>query len=68
MSPVAGLRWRAHLAHSLRGTAGNIGASAVTQAAAELEQLCQIGSTEDQVEEGLIAVERCLALLALMGF
>ncbi|MGE8067599.1 response regulator [Pseudomonas sp. NPDC089569] len=50
----------ARLAHSLRGTAGNIGAIAVAQAAGELERLCQSDATRDQVQASLLAVEHCL--------
>ncbi|MDD0843796.1 response regulator [Pseudomonas sp. Gutcm_11s] len=57
------------LAHSLRGTAGNIGAKAVAQAAAALERACETGET-DTVIQGLVAeVQRCLTptLAALAG-
>ncbi|WP_137972133.1 response regulator [Pseudomonas sp. F(2018)] len=48
------------LAHSLRGTAGNIGAKGVAQAAAELERACQAG--ESAALAGLAAeVQRLLA-------
>lgn len=39
------------LAHTLRGTAGNIGASALQAAAAELEQLC---AQQDKVQVGSV--------------
>jgi HPt (histidine-containing phosphotransfer) domain-containing protein len=42
------------LAHTLKGTAGNIGARSVQQAAQELEQACQQGAARDVVE-GLLA-------------
>lgn len=48
------------LAHSLRGTAGNIGALKVSTAAAELERLCQTGAADDQIGAGLAAVVLCL--------
>jgi HPt (histidine-containing phosphotransfer) domain-containing protein len=48
------------LAHSLRGTAGNIGAKGVAQVAAELERACQAG--ESAAVQGLAAeVQRVLA-------
>ncbi|WJN61738.1 response regulator [Pseudomonas sp. SO81] len=48
------------LAHSLRGTAGNIGARGVAQAAAELERACQAG--ESAALAGFAAqVQRLLA-------
>lgn len=57
------------LAHSLCGSAGNIGAKAVAQAAAVLERLCQTGAPGDQVQMGLVDVEKCLAVVlgALAG-
>ncbi|BDA15686.1 hypothetical protein KAM339_042270 [Aeromonas caviae] len=51
--PVAAAR----LAHSLKGTAGNIGAFEIAQAAAELERLCQSGAADDLVQAGLAEVE-----------
>ncbi|WP_033129650.1 response regulator [Aeromonas aquatica] len=51
--PVAAAR----LAHSLKGTAGNIGAFGITQAAAELERLCQTGAADDLVQASLAEVE-----------
>nr|WP_229416938.1 response regulator [Massilia eburnea] len=42
------------LAHTLKGTAGNIGARSVQQAAQELEQACQQGAARE-VLEGLLA-------------
>ncbi|MFC5704560.1 response regulator [Aeromonas eucrenophila] len=47
----------ARLAHSLKGTAGNIGAFGITQAAAELERLCQTGAADDLVQASLAEVE-----------
>ncbi|MGV8919427.1 MAG: response regulator [Pseudomonas sp.] len=57
------------LAHSLHGTAANIGARAVAQAAAELERLCFTLAASVQVQSGLDEVERRLApvLGALAG-
>ncbi|WP_394558315.1 response regulator [Aquipseudomonas alcaligenes] len=57
------------LAHSLRGTAGNIGARSVAQAAAALEQSCQAGDPADIVQGHVAEVMRCLAptLVALAG-
>jgi len=57
------------IAHSLRGTAGNIGAKAIAQAAAELEQAC-LAAEEDLVIQRLLAqTQACLAptLAALAG-
>jgi CheY-like chemotaxis protein len=52
------------LAHTLRGTAGNIGAVEVANAAAALEQACLNDGTSDGVEQDLadrlVEVERCL--------
>jgi PAS domain S-box-containing protein len=48
------------VAHSLRGTAGNIGARAVAQAAAVLELACQNGEPAMVVQELARKVERCL--------
>lgn len=55
------------LAHSLRGTAGNIGAKTVAQACALLEQACQNGEPATQVQVLATQVENCLhpILLAL---
>lgn len=50
----------ARLAHSLRGTAGNIGAKAVAQACALLEQACQDGEPHTVVQEQAMQVEQCL--------
>ncbi|MDG9922769.1 MULTISPECIES: response regulator [unclassified Pseudomonas] len=57
------------LAHSLRGTAGNIGARGVAQAAAELERACQAGETAEVLQDRAAEVQRCLAptLAALAG-
>ena len=57
------------LAHSLKGTAGNIGAFGVAQAAAELERCCQSGASGEQIQTALIRVEQSLApvLTALAG-
>ena len=57
------------IAHSLRGTAGNIGAKAIAQAAAELERAC-LAAEEDVVIQRLLAqTQACLAptLAALAG-
>ncbi|MET1078886.1 MAG: response regulator [Pseudomonas sp.] len=58
----------ARLAHSLRGTAGNIGAKSVAQAATDLEQLCLAGTQGDPLQ-ALAELERCLVpvLGALAG-
>ncbi|AZZ76731.1 diguanylate cyclase [Pseudomonas sp. RU47] len=48
------------LAHSLRGTAGNIGAKAVAQACALLEQACQNGEPATVVQALAMQVEHCL--------
>ncbi|MNM25624.1 Signal transduction histidine-protein kinase BarA [compost metagenome] len=65
--PDAGAAER--MAHSLRGTAANIGAKAVAQAAAVLEQACQNGEPATQVQALAAEVERCLlpTLAALSG-
>ncbi|UDU79300.1 response regulator [Pseudomonas sp. HN2-3] len=59
----------ARVAHSLRGTAGNLGARAVAQAAAALEQACQNGDPAAVIQARAAAVERCLlpTLSALAG-
>ncbi|HKO94083.1 MAG TPA: Hpt domain-containing protein, partial [Polyangiaceae bacterium] len=48
----------ARAAHTLRGTAANIGASALSRAAAALEQACLSGPDSDGKSEALGAVER----------
>ena len=48
------------LAHSLRGTAGNIGAKDVAQACALLEQACHDGEPATQVQALAMQVEHCL--------
>lgn len=48
------------LAHSLRGTAGNIGAKAVAQACLLLEQACQDGEPASVVQALATQVEHCL--------
>jgi CheY-like chemotaxis protein len=48
------------LAHSLRGTAGNLGAKAVAQACALLEQACQNGEPATLVQALATQVEQCL--------
>jgi PAS domain S-box-containing protein len=48
------------LAHTLRGTAGNIGAVGVANAAGHLEQACLNGAVEQDVVDQLAEVERCL--------
>ncbi|MDA8485404.1 response regulator [Pseudomonas resinovorans] len=57
------------LAHTLRGTAGNIGAGTVAQAAAALEQACLAGEASEEIQARLLEVERVLAplLAALAG-
>jgi PAS domain S-box-containing protein len=57
------------LAHSLRGTAANIGAKAVAQAATALEQACHAGEPARVVEQLASAVDLCLlpTLTALAG-
>lgn len=59
----------ARLAHSLKGTAGNIGAFGVAQAATELEQRCLSGADGEQLNAALAGVERSLipVLGALTG-
>ena len=53
----------ARLAHTLRGTAGNIGASALAQAAGALEQACLEGASEQDLAERLTTVEQHLTPL-----
>jgi HPt (histidine-containing phosphotransfer) domain-containing protein len=48
------------LAHSLRGSAGSIGAKAVAQACALLEQACQNGEPATVVQALAMQVEQCL--------
>jgi CheY-like chemotaxis protein len=48
------------LAHSLRGSAGSIGAKAVAQACALLEQACQNGEPATVVQALATQVEQCL--------
>jgi CheY-like chemotaxis protein len=48
------------LAHTLRGTAGNIGAKAIAQAAAELEQACKNGESRAVLEHLVAQVEQRL--------
>jgi HPt (histidine-containing phosphotransfer) domain-containing protein len=48
------------LAHTLRGTAGNIGAVGVANAAGQLEQVCLSAGVEQDVSDRLAEVERCL--------
>lgn len=50
----------ARLAHTLRGTAGNIGADEVANAAAALEQACRSDGAEQELAERLAQVERSL--------
>ncbi|MBC9249740.1 diguanylate cyclase [Pseudomonas alcaligenes] len=50
----------ARVAHTLRGTAGNLGARELASAAAALEQACQAGA-ESAIASCLAQVERCLA-------
>ena len=54
--PAAGAR----LAHSLRGTAGNIGAKDVAHASALLEQACQDGEPATVLKTLAMQVEQCL--------
>jgi PAS domain S-box-containing protein len=51
----------ARVAHTLRGTAGNIGAREVAAAAASLELACKAGAAEEEVERLLTALDRQLA-------
>jgi PAS domain S-box-containing protein len=51
----------ARLAHTLRGTAGNIGAKAVAAAAAALEGACKDGAGPDELAQRLAQVEQALA-------
>jgi len=51
----------ARAAHTLKGTAGNIGAHGVQQAAAELEQACKEGAAADRIAD---ALRKTLAALA----
>jgi PAS domain S-box-containing protein len=51
------------LAHTLRGTAGNIGAVGVANAAGQLEQVCLSAGVEQDVSDRLAEVERCLTPL-----
>ncbi len=44
------------LAHTLKGTAGNIGAAAVQNAASHLERLCHEGAPDAAIETALAAV------------
>ncbi len=57
------------IAHTLRGTAGNIGAKAIAQAAAALEQACQAGEEDAVIQRLLAQTQDCLAptLEALAG-
>src|SRR5450830_25201 len=62
----------ARLAHTLRGTAGNIGAKEIQAAAAELETVCTANASTTAIDELLAAVLRKLdpviaALTALEG-
>ncbi|MCP2068163.1 UNVERIFIED_ORG: PAS domain S-box-containing protein [Pseudomonas reinekei] len=54
--PTAAVR----MAHTLHGNAGNIGARALAQAAAQLEQACRAGEPSDGVQAHLTEVSRCL--------
>jgi two-component system, sensor histidine kinase and response regulator len=54
--PTAAFR----MAHTLRGNAGNIGATALAQAAAQLEQGCREGESSDRVQAYLTEVRRHL--------
>ncbi|MFJ2526924.1 response regulator [Pseudomonas helmanticensis] len=58
IDPDAGAAER--LAHSLRGTAGNIGARAVAQACALLEQACHEGEPATVLQGLAMQVEHCL--------
>ncbi len=59
----------ARQAHTLRGTAGNVGAKKVAQAAAALEQACLSGEASERVQAALMHVEQNLGpvLEALAG-
>ncbi|MCS3472248.1 PAS domain S-box-containing protein [Pseudomonas sp. JUb42] len=50
----------ARLAHTLRGTAGNVGAIEVAKAAGKLEQACLEGDVQQVLVERLAEVQRCL--------
>ncbi|WP_085725625.1 response regulator [Pseudomonas sp. R37(2017)] len=50
----------ARLAHTLRGTAGNMGAIEVANAAAALELACQNDGAQQDLADRLAEVERCL--------
>ena len=54
--PAAAMR----AAHTLRGCAGNIGAKALAQTAAQLEQACRAGETSSVVQSHLAEVQQCL--------
>jgi len=54
--PTAAVR----MAHTLHGNAGNIGAKALAQAAAQLEQACRAGEPSDGVQAHLTEVRRYL--------
>ena len=59
-----------HLAHSLKGSAGNIGAGELREAAAALEEACNAAAPEeiDHLASALVEeVERLLAVLEGMG-
>ena len=56
------------VAHTLRGTAGNIGAKAVAQAAAELEQACRAGESSTRVQAHLAEVgQRLIPVLSALS-
>jgi len=54
--PTAAVR----IAHTLHGNAGNIGAKALAQAAAQLEQACRAGEPIDGMQAHLAEVRQCL--------
>ncbi|WP_095151423.1 response regulator [Pseudomonas sp. Irchel s3b5] len=51
------------LAHTLRGTAGNIGAIELANDAGVLEQACLNGGAGQDLTDSLVEVERCLAIV-----
>jgi PAS domain S-box-containing protein len=51
----------ARVAHTLRGTAGNIGAKQAAAAAAALETACQAGASAHEIAQRLAEVEQALA-------